>query len=171
MLLWITLLGLKEYCDTGPVSAIRLMRKLRREVKWLCPRIQSWGVTARALGIQSTFLQAFPLFFTWLSYLEHQHALLWVLKWEHRLPTPPPLGSYSCCTLSDGWRLGFPSSDWLSQSSSAGEQRVRFIPWPHSPYLNAVPHDDTGHHRYSRCPNTNPRTHLHFFIKDHILNF
>ena len=94
------------------------------EVKWLCPRIQSWGVAARALGIQALFSRAFPLFFTRLPYLEHQHALLWVLKWEHRLPTHTPLGSYFCCTLSDGWRRGFPSSDWLSQSSSAGEWRV-----------------------------------------------
>lgn len=141
------------------------------EVKWLCPRIQSWGVAARALGIQALFSRAFPLFFTRLPYLEHQHALLWVLKWEHRLPTHTPLGSYFCCTLSDGWRRDFPSSDWLSQSSSAGEWRVGFIPWPHSPYLNMVPWWPGSSQILKMFKDTNSRTLLHFFIKDHIFYF
>ena len=137
------------------------MRKLRLcEVKWLCPRIQSWGVAARALGIQALFSRAFPLFFTRLPYLEHQNALLWILKWAHHVPTPIPLGSHSGCTLSDGWRLGFPqvtNSPNPLQLGRGGGGLFHGRVLPTSTWY----HDDLGHHRHSRCPKIQIQGHIY----------
>ena len=170
MLLWITLLGLKEYCDTGSVSA--QFTDEETKVSWgqmTLSKNLELGSDCQSSGTPSTFLQS-------LLSLFHMAALPGTPKCPFmgtKMGTPPPtpLGSYSCCTLSNGWRLGFPSRDWLSQSSSAWEQRLGFIPWPHSPYLNMVPWWPGSSQILKMSKDTNPRTHLHFFIKDHIFNF
>ena len=107
-------------------------------------------MAARALGIQALFSRAFPLFFTRLPYLEHQNALLWILKWAHHVPTPIPLGSHSGCTLSDGWRLGFPqvtNSPNPLQLGRGGGGLFHGRVLPTSTWY----HDDLGHHPPPTC--------------------
>ena len=79
--------------DKSCISTFSWWRNWGLVGRMTCLRFQSWEVAIRALGTQALFSRAHLLFLTWLFYLGHQNALLWILKWALRLPRPLPLGS------------------------------------------------------------------------------
>lgn len=178
MLLWTTSLDLRERCETSAVLSHftdegtkawweQCLAQEYRAGKWRYRAFESQALVSRARVLIHAYvtLQTVP-------YLGYQNALLWKLKWQHHLPTPPP---------PPHWAVWFPCFvRWVGAAGVSvktvtlgitlelGTEGGNLLSGPLLP-TSILCHGVLGHCRYSRCPKVqDPRIPPHLSIKDHI---